>query len=207
MKQVGKGFTLIEFVVGMVLLGVACAGCLSLLISQKDAYRDPLVQQMSVQIFNKIRSEIIIRSFDENSEQGGGFYRCGESVNNIIMDSCKTSVGLDGSEKALGDFNDVDDFITSDICNRVSELACRDGEYVPASFFFETFDYDSEVNTILEDYHVKIKVSACPIGGLSGTSAEIKCNGSDDHSAKKIDISILQRDGNVIDYSFIKANI
>lgn len=208
MRQAGKGFTLIELIVGMVLLGVACAGCLSLLTSQREAYRDPLVQQMSVQIFNKIRDEITIRSFDENSEPGGGFYRCGETVNGITVGACKSSYGTDSSETTAGNFNDVDDFITSKICSMTEGVQCRDGDYAPASFFFETFSYESELNEVLNDYYVRINVTPCPLGSLSGTSSvELKCSGSDDHSAKKIDISIFQRDGNTVDYSFIKANI
>jgi len=40
-----RGFTLIEIIIGIVVLSIALTGGLSLLISQVDAYRDPLIKE------------------------------------------------------------------------------------------------------------------------------------------------------------------
>lgn len=67
-----RGFTLIEIIIGIVVLSIALTGGLSLLISQVDAYRDPLIKEKSVQIAKRVVHEIQIRAYDEKSDIGGG---------------------------------------------------------------------------------------------------------------------------------------
>ncbi|MBQ8707359.1 MAG: prepilin-type N-terminal cleavage/methylation domain-containing protein [Succinivibrionaceae bacterium] len=205
-----RGFTLVELVIGMVLLGIACAGSLSLLLSQKSAYRDPMVQQTSLQIINKIAGEIRIRSFDSKSDLGGGVFRCSEPViDDFQLAECTTEAkyGIDAGESAsdIGTFDDIDDFVTAKLC---ASIAGCQGEYAPAAYFYSIFKDDSLFINLLDGYFVRVRVTPCRLSALpSGGDANITCSGADDHSAKKIDISILQRDDNVVDYSFLKANI
>ena len=63
-----RGFTLIEIIIGIVVLSIALTGGLSLLISQVDAYRDPLIKEKSVQIAKRVVHEIQIRAYDEKSD-------------------------------------------------------------------------------------------------------------------------------------------
>ncbi len=207
-----RGFSLVELVVGMVLLGFACAGCLSLLISQKAAWRDPIVQQMSRQILNKVAGEIRIRNFDEKSDQGRGVIRCGETLEGLAVIACSSSLGPDGgSETGTEQFNDVDDFITSVHCARDATLGCRD-DYVPAAFFYEHFvsggsSDETDLQEALNQYYVRVRVTPCPVGSLASSGVTLSCSGADDHSGKRIDISILLRDGETVDYSFVRTNI
>ncbi|MBQ1426160.1 MAG: type II secretion system protein [Succinivibrionaceae bacterium] len=60
-----RGFTLIEIIIGIVVLSIALTGGLSLLISQVDAYRDPLIKEKSVQIAKRVVHEIQIRAYDD----------------------------------------------------------------------------------------------------------------------------------------------
>ncbi len=218
MFSVRKGFTLVELIIGMVLLGIACAGCLSLLMSQRSAYRDPIIQQNAVQIINKLVNEIKIRAFDENSDIGGGIYRCDEEViKGFQLASCTTSAnfGVDGSESDLADLNDIDDFNTAKLCAKHSGIGCigDNSDFIPVSFFYEDdsitgYTTGSKLMTLLDGYYVRIVVSSCPLASVSGTSVTLSCSGSaSTQTGKKIDISIIQRDDVQVDYSFVKANI
>ena len=88
-----RGFTLIEIIIGIVVLSIALTGGLSLLISQVDAYRDPLIKEKSVQIAKRVVHEIQIRAYDEKSDIGGGIFRCSETVGGISLGDCSAKYG------------------------------------------------------------------------------------------------------------------
>ena len=103
MKTITKvyGFTLVEIIVGIVVLSIALMGGLSLLISQVDTFKDPLIREKSAQISKRIIHEIQIRSFDEKSDIGGGLFRCGETVSGVSLGECTPlqDYGPDSSER------------------------------------------------------------------------------------------------------------
>ena len=63
-----RGFTLIEFVVGIVLLAIALTGILGLLINQAPQAVDPVQQVRGAQLAQRILSEVLQKSFDEHSD-------------------------------------------------------------------------------------------------------------------------------------------
>jgi len=120
-----RGFTLVELVVGIVVLAVAMMIMTTMLVSQSQHALEPLYRLRASQLGQGIMQNILTRSYDENSDHNGGFYRCGElwEIDTLNHD-CSTGaeLGLDGGEVASDhqNFNDVDDFITNDFEPAVS---------------------------------------------------------------------------------------
>ena len=193
-----RGFTLIEIIIGIVVLSIALTGGLSLLISQVDAYRDPLIKEKSVQIAKRVVHEIQIRAYDEKSDIGGGIFRCSETVGGISLGDCSAKYGTDPGELMLDTLDDVDDFDTAKLCLKLSgSYSCSDNNYLPVVYFFSDAA-DETAQKKYNDYYagflVKIEVVPATISG-------------DADSAKKITVTVRQSDGLEIEYSFIKANI
>lgn len=195
-----RGFTLIEIIIGIVVLSIALTGGLSLLISQVDAYRDPLIKEKSVQIAKRVVHEIQIRAYDEKSDIGGGIFRCSETVGGISLGDCSAEAeyGTDPGELMLDTLDDVDDFDTAKLCPNLSgSYSCSDNKYLPVVYFFSDAE-DKATQEKYNDYYagflVKIEVVPAKISG-------------DADSAKKITVTVRQSDGLEIEYSFIKANI
>ena len=189
-----RGFTLIEIIIGIVVLSIALTGGLSLLISQVDAYRDPLIKEKSVQIAKRVVHEIQIRAYDEKSDIGGGIFRCSETVGGISLGDCSAEAeyGTDPGELMLDTLDDVDDFDTAKLCPKLSgSYSCSDNNYLPVVYFFSDA---AKYNDYYAGFLVKIEVVPAKISG-------------DADSAKKITVTVRQSDGLEIEYSFIKANI
>ena len=189
-----RGFTLIEIIIGIVVLSIALTGGLSLLISQVDAYRDPLIKEKSVQIAKRVVHEIQIRAYDEKSDIGGGIFRCSETVGGISLGDCSAEAeyGTDPGELMLDTLDDVDDFDTAKLCQKLSgSYSCSDNNYLPVVYFFSDA---AKYNDYYAGFLVKIEVVPAQISG-------------DADSAKKITVTVRQSDGLEIEYSFIKANI
>lgn len=197
-----RGFTLIEIIIGIVVLSIALTGGLSLLISQVDAYRDPLIKEKSVQIAKRVVHEIQIRAYDEKSDIGGGIFRCSETVGGISLGDCSAEAeyGTDPGELMLDTLDDVDDFDTAKLCLSLKlsgSYSCSDNNYLPVVYFFsDAADEDTQkkYNDYYAGFLVKIEVVPAQISGHAD-------------SAKKITVTVRQSDGLEIEYSFIKANI
>ena len=194
-----RGFTLIEIIIGIVVLSIALTGGLSLLISQVDAYRDPLIKEKSVQIAKRVVHEIQIRAYDEKSDIGGGIFRCSETVGGISLGVCSAEAeyGTDPGELMLDTLDDVDDFDTAKLCPKLSGSYSCSENYLPVVYFFSDAA-DEATQKKYNDYYagflVKIEVVPAKISGHAD-------------SAKKITVTVRQSDGLEIEYSLIKANI
>lgn len=126
------GFTLVELVIGMVVLAVALMAMSTMLIAQNKDAREPLHRLRASQLGQSIMQNIISRSYDEKSHHNGAEYRCGEvwwqganwydestggwsTGPNPTVIPCSTHYGIDASSNEVAgrhqDFNDVDDFI------------------------------------------------------------------------------------------------
>ena len=194
-----RGFTLIEIIIGIAVLSIALTGGLSLLISQVDAYRDPLIKEKSVQIAKRVVHEIQIRAYDEKSDIGGGIFRCSETVGGIFLGDCSAEAeyGTDPGELMLDTLDDVDDFDTAKLCPKLSGSYSCSENYLPVVYFFSDAA-DEATQKKYNDYYagflVKIEVVPAKISG-------------DADYAKKITVTVRQSDGLEIEYSLIKANI
>jgi MSHA pilin protein MshD len=99
-----KGFTLIETIVGIVVLAISFSVLTTLIypISQQSA--DQLHQVKAAELAQSVLNEIQNKAFDNNSDMAGGRVRCGEGA-----DDCSTAMGVEGTE-TRATFNDVDDY-------------------------------------------------------------------------------------------------
>ncbi|MFT6985091.1 MAG: MSHA pilin protein MshD [Psychromonas sp.] len=77
-KVMNKGFTLVELVVGIVVLAIAMVGMNTMLVSQSKDALEPLYRLRASQLGQNIMEDILTRSYDQKSDHSGGYYRCGE---------------------------------------------------------------------------------------------------------------------------------
>lgn len=113
-----QGFTLLELVVGMVLLALALViitGVLAPLVSQQ---REPLYQVRAAELAQALLGEIAGRSFDEHSDRSGltsnNRYRyCGAislTEQEESSGDCTDPAHYGPEGESYRQFNDVDDF-------------------------------------------------------------------------------------------------
>ncbi|HHQ4561555.1 prepilin-type N-terminal cleavage/methylation domain-containing protein [Aeromonas sp. R4-1] len=197
MRSLKRGFTLIELIVGIVLLAVALTGILGLLINQAPQAVDPVQQVRAAQLAQRLSGEILQKSFDEQSDHNGGRYRCGETVTNVIIPACSTSYGPDVDEREPYTFNDVDDYQTSAICAKGwDEVSCLNGEWIEAAFFTQA---DSKVaSDEYRNYQVRIAVTPDNLFGSQGSKAE--------SIGKRVLLQIKLPDQSVLDFAFYRGN-
>lgn len=111
-----RGFTLVELVIGIVVLAIAMMVMNTLLIAQSKDALEPLYRLRASQLGQSIMQNVLARAYDENSDHNGGLYRCGEVWPSTgTTQSCSVILGRDSGEieGEHQDFNDVDDFITN----------------------------------------------------------------------------------------------
>jgi MSHA pilin protein MshD len=103
------GFTLIEIIVGIVVLSITYAVLTTLIYPLASQSAAQVHQIRAAELGQSMINEILGKAFDENSDMSGGEERCGD----LSADLCTTSANLgadgNGSEER-GDYNDVDDY-------------------------------------------------------------------------------------------------
>ncbi len=100
----GGGFTLIELVIGMLVLSIAIVMLTSMLLPQADRAVDTLSRVRSAELAHSVMNEIWGKRFDENTNSNGGIPAC----NSPLGVSCSSTLGPNGENR--NDFNDVDDY-------------------------------------------------------------------------------------------------
>ncbi|MBY7950524.1 prepilin-type N-terminal cleavage/methylation domain-containing protein [Vibrio fluvialis] len=100
-----KGFTLVESIVAMVIIGLAMVVLISFLYPQVERSATPHYQTRAANLGQSLMSQILARGFDQNSDFDGGSIRCGEAST-----TCSSVLGPEG-ENSPAQFNDVDDYI------------------------------------------------------------------------------------------------
>ncbi|KDV03482.1 MSHA biogenesis protein MshD [Aeromonas sp. HZM] len=185
-----RGFTLVEFVVGIVLLAVALTGILGLLINQAPQAVDPVQQVRAAQLAQRILGEMLEKSFDEHSDHNGGRFRCGETAGSpaVAYPACtdSASYGPDSGETRPYQFNDVDDFDTA-------------GRWVDASYFTQASAASSEEE--YRRYQVKIAVTGVDFQDGTFQSCAAPCS-----IGKRIDLQVMLPDETVLDFSVYRGN-
>lgn len=104
-----RGFTLIESVVVIVVMGLAMMTIINFLAPQISRSGDPHYQTRSAALGQSVMSMILARGFDENSDFDGGELRCGEGAAAGINCTAEANFGPEEADIAL--YNDVDDYI------------------------------------------------------------------------------------------------
>ncbi|WP_102405479.1 prepilin-type N-terminal cleavage/methylation domain-containing protein [Vibrio sp. 10N.261.55.A7] len=103
-----KGFTLIESIIAIIIMGFAMVTLTSFLYPQIERSAASQYQTRAVTLGQSMLSQILARGFDENSDFDGGTLRCGEAT--MLACTATDSFGPDGASSP-NDFNDVDDYV------------------------------------------------------------------------------------------------
>lgn len=114
-----KGFTLIELIVGIVVLSISFSLLISLILPLSEKSAEQLHQVRAAELGQSMMNEILARAFDENSDMAGGLVRCGENSG-----SCTSAgdLGADTGEIERSLYNDVDDYIDFDFSSETNAL-------------------------------------------------------------------------------------
>ncbi|WP_168427368.1 type II secretion system protein [Candidatus Colwellia aromaticivorans] len=100
-----KGFTLIETIVGIVVLAISFSVLTSLIFPIAQQSAEQLHQVKAAELAQSMLNEIQNKAFDQHSDMAGGRLRCGETG----APACSTVMGAETGE-SRATFNDVDDY-------------------------------------------------------------------------------------------------
>lgn len=133
-----RGFTLIELIVGIVVLTLSLSIMSTLIAPAEEKSADNVLQIKASELAQSLMNDITSRAFDDNSDMSGGRVRCGEPAGGD--NDCTTVIGVeaDEDEDDRNTFDDVDDF--NGFTDRVNSTGGDiDGGYA---------QFDIEVNVI-----------------------------------------------------------
>jgi len=112
-----SGFTLIELIIGIVVLSISLSIVSTLIAPAEQKSADQILQVKAAELGQSLLNDISSRAFDHNSDMVGGLIRCGEPVgSNACTDPDKlgpedgNGLRIDANEDNREDYNDVDDF-------------------------------------------------------------------------------------------------
>jgi MSHA pilin protein MshD len=105
LSQSAGGFTLIELVIGMMVIGIAIVMLTSMLFPQADRAAATLHRVRSAELAHSVMNEVWGKRYDQNTNPNGGVPAC--NVSGGI--TCTLAVLL-GPEETRNMFNDVDDY-------------------------------------------------------------------------------------------------
>jgi MSHA pilin protein MshD len=166
-----QGLTLIESVVGIVILGFALSILVSGVFSSSEKSHKATYEAQAAALGHSIMTDILSRQFDQHSDPNGGLYRCGEKNESNILIPCSVTLGRDGDEQNVSvntsAFNDVDDFIG---CWGKAELCSSNG--------LINYDFDKLIATDsaneYKNFTVEIQVNYANVDGGSSVSPPYK---------------------------------
>lgn len=121
-----QGFTLVESVIAIVILGIAMVSLTSFLFPQVQDSARSHYEVRAAALASSLMTEVFARGYDNNSDFDGGVERCGEGTR-----VCSGTYGPDGSNEINAgvrypqNFNDVDDYIGCWTTNTASETYCN----------------------------------------------------------------------------------
>jgi len=190
-RSLTKGFTLVETVIGIVVLSIAFSIMSTLLFPLLEDSADQIHQIRAAELGQSFLNEIQARSFDENSDRNGGFWRCGEDQNGdtvIDGDELCTLNNLLGDEGEIrATFDDVDDYNGLD----------QDGAAIENSLGASIGDLYTNFN---------VQVTVCNDGDYDGTCSANLASNTDTFTAKLIKVTVTTPSGLAIDFATYRAN-
>lgn len=172
----GRGFTLIELIVGIVVLSISFSLITTLILPLSEKSAEQLHQVRAAELGQSMVNEILARSFDENSDMVGGLLRCSENGTTCTLPAV---LGKEGTETRQT-FNDVDDYHDLDTNNTDDE-----------NVLGETF------SSLYPGFSVRVSVCYSNFSGTCSTNVEL---------AKFIVITITTPQDFDIKLSVYKAN-
>ena len=73
-----RGFSLLDLIVGIVLMGLVIVPMTAIMFSNREIYADPIDYAKKNALIRDISAMILSRSFDDKSDFSDGWVRCGE---------------------------------------------------------------------------------------------------------------------------------
>ncbi|EEZ01347.1 MSHA pilin protein MshD [Vibrio sp. RC586] len=108
-----RGFTLIEMVIVIVVLGIALVGVSTALYPRSQQTAEQVLSVKAAELGRAVLDEILSRNFDQQSGPNGGLPECVIiSMQDRKNCTAPSELGDDG-EMNNTEFNDVDDYITT----------------------------------------------------------------------------------------------
>lgn len=104
------GFTLIEVIIGIVVLSIALSIVATLIAPAEQKSADQILQVKAAELGQSFLNDISSRAFDQNSDMAGGHIRCGEISLGALPCTLVGDFGPEPGEIDRSLFNDVDDF-------------------------------------------------------------------------------------------------
>jgi MSHA pilin protein MshD len=107
-----SGFTLIELVVGMMVIAIAIVMLTSMLFPQADRAAKTLHRVRSAELAHSVMNEIWGKRYDQNTNPNGGVPACDSSAGS----ACSYALAVDGTPflgpdgETRDTFNDIDDY-------------------------------------------------------------------------------------------------
>ncbi|WP_110455703.1 type II secretion system protein [Shewanella algidipiscicola] len=109
-----QGFTLIELVVGMLVLSIALVMLSTMLFPQADRAAETLHRVRSAELAHSLLNEIWGKRYDQNSNPNGGVPACGAAARSDLGlpagDACTDEVDFGAAGLARNAYRDVDDY-------------------------------------------------------------------------------------------------
>jgi MSHA pilin protein MshD len=183
-----SGFTLIELVIGIVVLSISFTIIFSMIAPAATQSAQQVNQIRASELGQSMLNEIMGKAFDDKSDMSSGALRCGEDINldgNIdLEDACSTDMSYEPDETHEGTgnrvlFDDVDDY------NGLNTFENSLGG--PLSDLYSGFS---------------VFVEVCNDSQYDG----ICSNGGDNQTAKFITITVTTPSENSVTFSSYKAN-
>lgn len=108
--KLASGFTLIELIVGIVVLSISLSVISTLIAPTEQKSADQILQVKAAELGQSLLNDITSRAFDENSDMAGGRLRCGEISLGALPCTLVGGFGPDAGETSRDKYDDVDDF-------------------------------------------------------------------------------------------------
>jgi MSHA pilin protein MshD len=103
-----RGFTLIELVMFIVIVGIAVSGMVALFTTNVGHSHEPLLRQKAISLANFYMDEIIRKKWNHNSPAGGGCVTTGSGMCITAGAPAAVAIGTDGQTRS--GFDDIDDY-------------------------------------------------------------------------------------------------
>jgi MSHA pilin protein MshD len=154
-----QGFTLVELVVGIVVMAIALTLLSTVFFSNPGRSVEPLLQMRAAEFGQALMDEILSKKFDQMTPEGG-IPAC---------TTCSSTMGPDAGE-LRSDYNDVDDYHT---CGNPIALADALNN-LPANFIGYTMDvcvryddFDNAGGTSVNGKLITVKIGLPVSSGLN----------------------------------------
>jgi len=189
LKQKNSGFTLVELVIGIVVLSLSFSIIFTTILPTATQSAVQIHQVRAAELGQSIMNEIMGKAFDQNSDRMGGIGRCGENVDtdfNGEVDNCtkNASLGPDTNETSRSLYNDVDDYHAyTGLEDSLSDSS------------------DEDLHAIYSGFTVNIKV--CNDSNYDGAC---ETDDTTNNIAKRITITVTTAEGASITFASYKAN-